>query len=104
MKGFLIFVFGAVLGGIASLLVTGGLMAGAGAGIGIATGLKTGACLTAEGARKEGIIRADQVDQVLQAAGRYLAQGEAPADVDPFLTGAACEKLLADLKSGMVSD
>ncbi len=98
MKGFLLFVAGAVVGGIVSFVVAGGVMTGVGA-VGIVTGLKTGACLTVEAAKAEGFITATQVDQVLQSAGRLISDTEVTADDGKGLTDAECERLIDQMKS-----
>ena len=104
MKGVLLFVLGAVIGGIATFVLAGGLMTGAGVAAGIVTGLKAGACLTVEAAKNEGFINADQVNQVLSAAGRQLATTEVPSDAETGLSDAECQKLIAEMKSGAASN
>ncbi len=99
MKGFLLFIVGVVVGGIATFFLAGGILTGVGAGAGIVTGLRAGACLTVEAAKNEGFIDAAQVDQVLAAAGRQFADTEAPASSEGGLTDAQCQKLIADMKS-----
>ena len=68
MKGFLIFIVGAILGAIASFVVATGI----GAGVGVATGLQAGACLTVEAAKDKGFITSEQVDEVLAAAAQQI--------------------------------
>ncbi len=98
MKSFLLVVVGIVIGAVASLLLAP-MAVGVGAGVGILTGLKAGACLTVEAAKAEGLINAQQVDQILRAAGKQIASTGA-ADNEVGLTGsdAECAKVVADLK------
>jgi hypothetical protein len=98
MKTFLIFILGAVIGGIGCIVLASGLFTGIGAGVGIATGLQAGACLTVEAAKEQGLITADQVNDVLVAAGKLISsegyagtETSAGSDLD-------CEKVVAQLK------
>ena len=99
VKGFFLFVLGAVVGGIATFFLAGGILTGVGAGAGIVTGLKAGACLTVEAAKNEGLIDAAQVDQVLSAAGRQFATSDVPAGSEGGLTDAQCQQLIAEMKA-----
>ena len=99
MQSFVIFVVGAIIGAVAAIVLAGGVFTGLGAGTGIVTGLKAGSCLTAEAAKEKGYITADQVDELLSAAGAQLS-GQQLADNSPFAGGDAdCQKILNDLKA-----
>ena len=98
MKTFLIFILGAVIGGIATILLASGVLTGIGAGVGIATGLQAGACLTVEAAREQGLITADQVDEVLLAAAKLIASEEYTGTATASGSALECEKVVAQLK------
>ena len=98
MKTFLIFILGAVVGGIACIILASGLFTGIGAGVGIATGLQAGACLTVEAARDQGLITAEQVDDVLMAAGKSIASEEYAGTPTSAGSDLDCEKVVARLK------
>jgi hypothetical protein len=97
MKNFVIFLLGAIAGGIACLVLASGYLTGIGAGVGIATGLQAGVCIAVEAARSEGLITAEQVAQVLNATGRQWATeqftGQPPPGEKPD-----CEKVVANLR------
>jgi hypothetical protein len=100
MKGFLIFIAGAVIGAIVTFGFAASIGAGAGAGVGIATGLKAGACLTVEAAKEKGYITAEQVNEVLAEAGKQIASGDYAADTADLSSGdVECEKFIAELKA-----
>jgi hypothetical protein len=104
MKAFLIFV-GGVIAGIAIFLVIGtGFLTGIGAGVGIATGLKAGACVTVEAAKEQGLISAEQVDQVLNAAIAKIAGGAGDADTRLVGSDAECQKIVDEWRELAVSD
>lgn len=98
MKTFLIFILGAVIGGIATILLASGVLTGIGAGVGIATGLQAGACLTVEAAREQGLITSDQVDDVLLAAAKLIASEEYTGTATASGSALECEKVVAQLK------
>ena len=80
MKSFLLLLAGFVLGGIAAVMLAGPVATGVATGIGVATGLEAGACLTVEAAKEKGFITAEQVAEVLEAAGRLIAETDVPPD------------------------
>ena len=99
MKSFLFFVVGAVVGAAAAVFLAGGLLIGTGAGAGIVTGVKAGACLTAEAAKEKAFITPEQVGELLTAAGAQIS-GEAPSVDASFASGdEECQKLVSDLKA-----
>jgi hypothetical protein len=93
MKGFLLFLVGGIVGAVATFFVA----VGVGAGAGIVTGVKAGACLTVEAAKEQGLISQDQVNQVLTAAAKQIADSGTEV---PDITGgdAACQTFIAELK------
>jgi hypothetical protein len=98
MKTFLVFILGAIVGGIACIVLASGLFTGIGAGFGIATGLQAGACLTAEAAREQGLITTEQVDEVLVAAGKLITSEEYAGTATASGSDLDCEKVVAQLK------
>jgi len=99
MKSFLMVVLGFVLGVVVMLFLAPAVV-GVGTGVGIATGLKAGACLTVETVKERGLITAEQVDEVLNAAAKQLVTASGIEETGK-LTGAdaACQKFIADLKN-----
>lgn len=98
MKNFLIFLLGTAVGGIASFVFASMLFTGIGAGVGVATGLQAGACLTVEAAKDQGLITAEQVDEVLIAAGKQIASEEYAGTATAPSNDLDCEKVVAQLK------
>lgn len=99
MKGFLIFVLGAVIGAVAGVFLLSPIILGVGTGVGIATGLKAGACLTIEGAREAGLLTDEQVDEVLQAAMAQISSEEFPAGSSDTEGGLDCQQIVADMRA-----
>jgi hypothetical protein len=99
MKGFLIFVLGAVIGAVAGVFVLAPIVLGVGAGVGIATGLKAGACLTIEGVKEAGLITDEQVDEVLQAAMAQISSEALPAGSADAEGGLDCDQMIADMRA-----
>ena len=100
MKGFLIFIVGTLVGALASFVLVSGLMTGVGAGVGIATGVKAGACMTVEAARDRGLLTAEQVDEVLSAAGSSISAAQPDAVTEGSgLTEQECRQLIAKMKA-----
>ena len=98
MKSFLIFLAGAIVGGVACFILASGLFTGIGAGVGIATGMQAGMCLAVEAAREQGLIAADQVDDVLNATGKLVASDEFGNEATSMGANLDCEKVIAQLK------
>ena len=99
MKAFLIFVVGLVVGGAAGLFGGGALGTGVGAGVGIVTGFHSGACLTMEAAREQGLITAEQEPELWAAALEQLGSDNAPEGTAVERAELDCAKVVADLKS-----
>lgn len=98
MKSFLLAIVGVVVGAVGTLMLTSGILTGIGAGAGIVTGLKAGACLTVEAAKESGYITAEQVGEVLQAAGRQLSTTSVEGDSGFTMSDAECVKVVQELK------
>ena len=62
-----------VVGAVAGALFGGAVIGGTAAGVGIATGLSAGICSTVTAAQEEGLLTAEQVDQVLNRAAADVA-------------------------------
>ncbi len=90
-----------VLGGILGFAGGAAVGFGGGAGMGIATGLSAGACGLAKAARDEGLLTAEQVDQVFNRAVenlRALSPG-IETDAERIVGGAGeCDAVLARLR------
>lgn len=68
-------VVGLAVGGWGGLSLGGGAMMG----VGVATGLSSGICAAVQAAQEEGLMTAEQVDQVLARAARDISgQTELP--------------------------
>jgi hypothetical protein len=99
MKSFLVFIIGAVVGLAAAFFVLPGVFVGMGAGVGISTGLKAGACLTAEAAKEKGYISGEQVGELIAAAGQQISAQGVPVDQNEMASGdAKCQEIIAKLK------
>jgi hypothetical protein len=68
------------------------------AGGGFATASKAGACLTAEAAKDKGLITAEQVDEVIEAAGGKISSAGAGEPAAALLNDAECQKVVAELR------
>ncbi|WP_193139071.1 MULTISPECIES: hypothetical protein [unclassified Meridianimarinicoccus] len=86
-----------VVGLLIGAFVGAPMMIGTAAGVGIATGLGAGICTTVQAAQDEGLLSAEQVDQVLTRASRNL---DTDGSYDGEIVGSAaqCEEVLANLK------
>ena len=103
VKSFLLLLAGFVVGGIAAVMLAGPVATGVGAGFGVATGLQAGACLTVEAAKEKGLITAEQVGEVLQAAAQLIADTNVPespgTDSGAPMSDADCQAVVARLKA-----
>ncbi|MEV8467273.1 hypothetical protein AB0T83_10825 [Fluviibacterium sp. DFM31] len=86
-----------VVGLLIGAFVGAPMMIGTAAGVGIATGLSAGICTTVQAAQDEGLLSAEQVDQVLTRAARNIGSDNS---VEGEIVGSAaqCEEVLAKLK------
>lgn len=99
MKSFLLILLGVVIGGVLGFIGGGVVGTGVGAGAGIVTGLKSGACLTLEAAREQGVITAEQESTLIEAAARTFASEDLPDG--PNVSQIDCAKVVADLRAAM---
>ncbi len=95
MKGFLIFIGGAVIGAVLSFFFATGI----GAGAGIAVGLQAGACMMAEGAKEKGLITDDQVNELWAAAQKQIASADLVQEGFQPEGKLECESVIADMKA-----
>ncbi len=85
---------GLVAGGFGAMTIGGGAMAG----IGVATGLSAGICSTVKAGQEEGLLTAEQVDQVLNRASRDLTgMAELPEGEEVVGSAAACDRVMQRL-------
>ncbi len=91
-------IIGLIVGAVLGTVFGGAMMTGTAAGIGVASGLNAGICATVQAAQDEGLLSAEQVDEVLTRAASDLAalQGREPED-DILGSSAHCEKVMAEL-------
>ncbi len=99
MKTILLLLVGAVIGAVVGVFLFSGVLTGVGAGVGIITGLKAGACLTVEAAKEQGLVTAEQVDDVLNAAARLIAAEDLGDEASLSGGDAECARVVADLKA-----
>lgn len=95
MVGLLALVIGLVAGAVGG----GSLIGGTAMGIGAGTGLSAGICATVQAAQEEGLMTAEQVDQVLARAAKDLAGADGvPEDVEMVGGAADCVRVMENLK------
>jgi hypothetical protein len=99
VKSFLLILLGLVIGAIAGVFLLSPFIMGIGTGVGVATGLKAGACLTVEAAKESGLITAEQVGEVLNAAMRTIASTEIDGAAALSAGDAECAKVVEELKA-----
>lgn len=91
----LFLIIGLIVGGVGAMTVGGGAMAG----IGVATGLSAGICSTVKAGQEEGLLTAEQVDQVLTRASRDLAgMADLPEGEEVVGSAAACDNVMQRLR------
>ncbi|MGJ8586185.1 MAG: hypothetical protein ACSHXD_19000 [Marinosulfonomonas sp.] len=93
-------IIGAIIG--VAVGAVGGLSLGGGAmmGVGVATGLSAGVCSTVQAAQEEGLLTAEQVDQILNRAAADLTSGTNLPEGEQMVGSAAqCDDVMAKLKS-----
>jgi hypothetical protein len=90
-------VVGLVVGAWGGVNIGGGTMMGAG----VATGLSSGICATVQAAQEEGIMTAEQVDQVLNRAAQDLSGKTALPDGEQMIGSAdQCAEFMSKLMAG----
>jgi hypothetical protein len=100
MKTALIAIVFLLIGGAVGGFLALGFGAGMGAGAGIVVGSQAGACLAMESAKDQGLLSAEQIDQVLAGAiGKIKSKAELPPDAEPQWVGTAadCAAMIAEL-------
>lgn len=81
----------------------GGLNLGGGAmmGVGVATGLSSGICATVQAAQEEGLLTAEQVDQVLNRAAQDISgKTELPEGEQIIGSADQCAQFIQKLQDG----
>lgn len=93
-------ILGLVIGLVAGAVFGGALIGGTAMGIGAGTGLSAGICATVQAAQEEGIMTAEQVDQVLVRAAQDLAGTEGVPEGTEMVGGAAdCAQVMERLRA-----
>ena len=91
-------IIGLVVGAVLGIVFGAPLMMGTAAGLGVATGLNAGICATVQAAQDEGLLSAEQVDQVLTRAASNIADIQGvELEKESLGSSANCEKVMADL-------
>ena len=91
-------IIGLVIGTVLGIVFGAPLMMGTAAGLGVASGLNAGICATVQAAQDEGLLSAEQVDQVLTRAASDIAAVQGlELEEDILGSSAHCEKVMADL-------
>ena len=91
-------IIGLVIGAVLGIVFGAPLMMGTAAGLGVASGLNAGICATVQAAQNEGLLSAEQVDQVLTRAASDIAAVQGlELEEDILGSSAHCEKVMADL-------
>lgn len=102
MGKLLIGVGGLVVGAIVGALFGGAVIGGTAAGVGIATGLSAGICSTVTAAQEEGLLTAEQVDQVLNRVAADVAAAE--GSVNPEAMVGSADECVAVMESLSVAE
>ena len=91
-------IIGLIIGAVLGIVFGAPLMMGTAAGLGVASGLNAGICATVQAAQDEGLLSAEQVDQVLTRAASDIAAVQGlELEEDILGSSAHCEKVMADL-------
>ena len=100
MNKVIVGLIGLVVGAVGGAVVGGSLIGGTAAGIGIGTGLSAGICSTVQAAQAEGLVTAEQVDQLLMRAAQELAGTDGLPEGTSVVGGAAeCAEVMESLKA-----
>lgn len=98
MGKLLVGIIGLVAGLVVGTVFGGSIIGGAATGLGIATGASAGICSTMQAAQEEGLLTAEQVDQVLTRAVEDLGGTAATADGAALVGSAAdCDAVMQKL-------
>lgn len=96
----LIGISGLIIGFISGGAFGGAILGGSAAGMGIATGMSAGICSTVIAAQEEGLLSAEQVDQVLTRAASDLAEMSGKAAPGAVVGSASdCESVMDKIQS-----
>jgi len=106
MKTAIIAIVFLLIGGAVGGYLALGYGAGMGAGAGIVVGSQAGACLALESAKDQGLLSAEQIDQVLAGAiGKIKGKAQLPQDAKRQWVGteADCAAMIAELETAAQS-
>ena len=106
MKTAIIAIVFLLIGGAVGRFLALGFGAGLGAGAGIVVGSQAGACLAVESAKDQGLLSAEQIDQVLAGAiGKIKSKSEPLPDAKFQWVGteADCAAMIAELEAAAQS-
>mgnify|MGYP003572963056 FL=1 len=101
MKTAIIAIVFLLIGGAIGGFLAFGYGAGMGAGAGIVVGSQAGACLAVESAKDQGLLSAEQIDQVIGGAiGKIKGKAQLPPDAELRWVGseADCAAMVAELE------
>ena len=107
MKTAIIAIVFLLIGGAVGGFLALGYGAGMGAGAGIVVGSQAGVCLAVESAKDQGLLSAEQIDQVLAGAvGKIKEKAEPPPDAELRWVGteADCAAMIAELGAAAQSE
>ncbi len=102
MKTAIIAIVFLLIGGAVGGFLALGYGAGLGAGAGIVVGSQAGACLAMESAKDQGLLSAEQIDQVLVGAiGKIKGKSQLPPDPELQWVGTEsdCADMIAELET-----
>lgn len=104
MGKLLIAVIALVVGAVGGAFLGSSLLGGAMMGAGVGAGLSAGICSTVKAAQEEGLLTAEQVDQVMGRAAKDVAAWSGGAELGSVAgSAAACNAALARLKTAASS-
>ena len=106
MKTAIVAIVFLLIGGAAGGFLALGYGAGMGAGAGIVVGSQAGVCLALESAKDQGLLSAEQVDQVLAGAiGKIKGKAQPPPDAKFQWVGteAGCAAMIAEFETAAQS-
>jgi hypothetical protein len=99
MKKVLIFVAGAIVGGLTTLVLASGVLTGVGAGAGVATAMPLGVCIVVEGAKARGLITEQQVKDVIKTGLVELGIADAVSESVSSSEDLKCDEIIAKFKA-----
>lgn len=93
------------IGIVSGTFLGGALISGGAIGVGIVSGLSAGICSTVKAAQAEGIMTAEQVDQVLTRATVDMSEFSSVETFEPIVGSAAqCDAVLENLRNAALAN